>query len=295
MDFAHLHLHTHYSFRDSLVKPDELALRASEYGYANVAVTDHGHISSWIDFYTEMRSEDINPVLGVEAYFVPDIVEKESKCRHVTLLAMNNTGYRNLIHMMSVAGTDGFYYTPRTDKNMLEEYSEGVFCLSGCSYSGLMGQGLTLLDSVDYARWFQSVFDDRFMLEIMPHTFDQQAKANRRALLVSKVVSVPLVLTSDVHYIDKVDSEAHDMLMVIQNRDPYSQKCFWFKSQDEVEEDIYKIGGSWKSIMKDAAEMAFEVANSCNVDIEFGNFRYPKFQVPTNDKGFNKWLRQNNT
>ncbi|MBT4691917.1 MAG: PHP domain-containing protein, partial [Planctomycetaceae bacterium] len=226
--FTHLHCHTHYSLLDGASSIPKLVQRAKDHGMNSLAITDHGNLHGALEFYRECRKQDINPIIGYEAYIAPDSrfeksagSQKESNF-HLTLLAQNRTGFKNLIKLASAAYLEGFYFKPRIDKQLLEHHSEGLVCLSGCVSSEfnqaiLKGFGdVPQLDkAIEVSQWFQKVFDDRYFIEVMNNGIEIQRMALEGSLAVAKRIGVPLVATSDCHYVDAVDADAQDVMLCI--------------------------------------------------------------------------------
>ena len=225
--FTHLHCHTHYSLLDGASSIPKLVGRAKDHGFNALAITDHGNLHGALQFYKECRKNEINPIIGYEAYIAPSSrFEKSGSMResnyHLTLLAQNRTGFKNLVKMASHAYLEGFYYKPRIDKQLLEDHSEGIVCLSGCVSSEfnqaiLKGYGdIPDLDkAIEASKWFESLFGDRYFIEVMNNGIEIQRMALEGAVAVAKKLGTPVVATSDCHYVDAEDAEAQDVMLCI--------------------------------------------------------------------------------
>lgn len=228
-DYVHLHNHTQYSLLDGLTKLGPLMDFVADQGMSAVAMTDHGTLSGAIDFYKEAQAKGIKPLIGIETYVAArqhtdkDPV-KDKQRFHLILLAMNNTGYQNLMRLSTKANLDGYYYFPRVDHDLLEQYNEGIIALSACM-GGEIGDALKqgqYDQARDIAVWYKSVFGDRYYLEIQDHghpdnplhSSDQQA-INEQVLTLGKELSIPVVVTCDAHYLKHEDQEAHEILLCV--------------------------------------------------------------------------------
>ena len=221
--FVHLHCHSHYSLLDGASRVPELVTRAKELGMNAIALTDHGNLYGAIEFYGECKDAGINPVLGYEAYVAPNNrTERDARRRgdagfHLTLLAKNRTGFQNLMKMASVAFLEGYHYVPRIDKKLLAEHKEGIICLSGCA-SGEFSEFI-LKDQIDEAKnlaeWFAKTFGKNFFVEIQNNGLDIQKRCADCAIDIADRLGLPLVATSDAHYLCQADSSAHDVLLCI--------------------------------------------------------------------------------
>src|SRR5436190_2206311 len=221
--FVHLHCHTHYSLLDGASRIPELVERVKEAGMTAVAMTDHGNLYGAIEFYNACKSAGLNPIIGYEAYVSPThLRDREAKKRgdagyHLTLLAKNGVGFRNLIRMSSVAFLDGYYYVPRIDKELLFAHREGLICLSGCAsaeFSEFILKG-QLDEAKKLAAWFHEVFGKDFYVEIQNNGIEVQKLCAEGAIDIANSMGLPLVATSDAHYLRKNDAPAHDVLLCI--------------------------------------------------------------------------------
>ena len=295
MAFTHLHVHTEYSLLDGSNKIKEYVARVKELGMNSAAITDHGVMYGVIDFYRAARAEGINPILGCEVYVAPgsrfdrERVEGEDRYYHLVLLAENNTGYSNLMKIVSKGFVDGYYYRPRVDREVLEQYHEGIIALSAC----LAGEIPRLLQRGLYeeakaaALWHQDIFGKgNYFLELQDHGIPEQRTVNQQLLRMSKETGIGLVATNDVHYTYEEDVEPHDILLCIQtgkkladeNRMRYEGGQYYVKSEAEMRELFpYAL---------EALENTQRIADRCHVEIEFGVTKLPKYDVPD---GMTSW------
>jgi DNA polymerase-3 subunit alpha len=295
MAFTHLHVHTEYSLLDGSSKIKELAARAKELGMDSMAITDHGVMYGVIDFYKAAKEVGIKPILGCEVYVSPgsrfdrETVSGEDRYYHLVLLAENLTGYQNLIKIVSKGFVDGFYYRPRVDYEILKEYHEGIICLSAC----LAGEVQRYLERGLYqqgkeaALKYQEIFGrGNFFLELQDHGIMAQKTVNQALLRLSKELDMELVATNDIHYTFAEDAAAHDILLCIQtnkkvtdeNRMRYEGGQYYCKSEEEMRE-LFPYA-------KEALDNTYKIAQRCNVEIEFGVTKLPKFEVP---QGYDSW------
>lgn len=289
MSFTHLHVHTEYSLLDGSGKIEEITARAKELGMDSLAITDHGVMYGVIDFYRAARNVGIKPILGCEVYVAPGSrFEKEpgisdDRYYHLILLAENNTGYANLMKIVSKGFVDGFYYKPRVDYEVLEEYSEGIICLSAC----LAGEVQKLLarnlyeEACKAALKYEAIFGKgNYFLELQDHGIPTQKLVNRLLVRMSRELNIELVATNDVHYTYEDDAEAHDILLCIQtgkkvndeDRMRYEGGQYYLKSEEEMRELF--------SYAPQALDNTHKIAERCNVEIEFGVTKLPKYDVP---------------
>jgi len=226
--FVHLHCHSHYSLLDGASSIPKLVQRTADHGMNALALTDHGNLHGALQFYNACRAKDINPIVGYEAYIAPGSRTNKSgrgkdSSYHLTLLCQNATGFKNLVKMASHASLEGFYYKPRIDKDLLEAHHEGIICLSGCVSSefsrailrGGGGAEDSLSEARDVAAWFHKLFGDRYFIEIMNNNVDIQKPQLEGAVQVANHMGLPLVATSDCHYVDREDAEAQDVMLCI--------------------------------------------------------------------------------
>ena len=299
MSFTHLHLHTEYSLLDGACRIEPLVKRAKELGQSALAITDHGVMYGVIDFYRACKREGIKPVIGCEVYVAPrsrfdKTFEYDREYYHLILLCENNTGYRNLIKLVSLAYTEGFYGKPRVDRDILEKYHEGLICLSAC----LAGEApRRLLDgdyaaALDAARYYQKTFGrDNYFIELQDHGLDEQKRVNPQLICIAKELGAGLVATNDCHYINKKDSKLHEILLCIQtnhtvhdeNKMTFKTEEFYLKSEQEMRELFPDVG--------EAVDNTSRIAERCNVEIEFGKRKLPDFKTPDNEDHY-QYLRR---
>lgn len=284
MSFTHLHVHTEYSLLDGSSKIKELAKRVKELGMDSIAITDHGVMYGVIDFYKACKAEGIKPIIGCEVYVTGGSRHvKENGYYHLVLLAENDTGYHNLMKIVTRGFTEGFYYKPRVDYEVLETYHEGVIALSAC----LAGEVATNLRKDDYeaakqsALHLQEIFgEENFFLELQDHGLREQTIVNTGILKLSKETGIPMVATNDCHYIFKEDADAHDILLCIQtgkkvadeDRMRYEGGQYYVKSEEEMRK-LFPYA-------QQAMDNTYKIAQRCQVEIEFGVQKVPKFDVP---------------
>lgn len=295
MSFTHLHVHTEFSLLDGSCKIKEIVARAKELGMDSLAITDHGVMYGVIDFYKAAKEVGIKPIIGCEVYVAPgsrfnkEAGQSEDKYHHLVLLAENNKGYSNLMKIVSKGFIDGFYYKPRVDYEVLEQYHEGIIALSAC----LAGEVQKYLARGFYeegkkaALKYQDIFGKgNYYLELQDHGIPEQKMVNSSLLRMSKELDIELVATNDVHYINAEDSVAHDILLCIQtgkkvsdeDRMRYEGGQFYLKSEDEMRKLFpYAL---------QALENTHKIAQRCNVEIEFGVTKLPRYDVPD---GYTSW------
>jgi DNA polymerase-3 subunit alpha len=288
-DFVHLHLHTEYSLLDGACRLDRLMDKAHELQFAALAITDHGAMHGVIDFYKAAREKGIKPIIGCEVYVAPGSrLEKKNSgggrdvYHHLGLLAKDESGYKNLIKLTTAAHLEGYYYKPRIDKEILAAHKEGLIALSGCLASEI--PDWIMKDQPDKAReavdWFkQTLGADNFYLELQNHGIPEQAKVNRYLIQWAKEFGLKLVATNDVHYVEKSHSHAHDCLVCIGTQtvlsDPkrmsagYVPEQFYLRSEEEMKARFTET--------PEAITNTREVADQCNLTIEFGKLHYPVF------------------
>ena len=299
MDFTHLHVHTEYSLLDGSCKIKELVARAKELGMDSLAITDHGVMYGVIDFYKACKEAGIKPILGCEVYVAPGSrFDKTSgasddKYNHLVLLAENNEGYNNLMKIVSRGFTEGFYYKPRVDKELLRKYSKGIIALSAC-LAGEIPRFLTrgmYEDAKAVALEYEEIFGKgNFFLELQDHGIPEQRMVNPQILRIAKETGIELVCTNDIHYINAEDADAHDILLCIQtgkkvsdeNRMRYEGGQYYLKSKEEMAA-LFKYA-------PESLENTHKIAMRCNVEIEFGVTKLPHFEVP---EGYSSWTYLN--
>lgn len=289
-DFVHLHLHTEYSLLDGACRLDRLMDRAHELKFPSLAITDHGVLYGAIDFYKAARDKGIKPIIGCEVYVAPGSrLEKKTSAggrdvyNHLVLLAKDEVGYKNLIKLTTAAHLEGYYYKPRIDKELLAAHKEGLIALSGCLASEIpeainKDQLQKARDGID---WFkQTLGAENFYLELQNHNIPEQAKVNRHLIPWAKEFGLKLVATNDVHYVEKGHSHAHDCLICIgtqtqladTRRMKYPEEQFYLRTPEEMKARFAEI--------PEAIQNTLEVAEKCNLEIEFGKLHYPVFTPP---------------
>ncbi len=294
VDFTHLHVHTEYSLLDGAAAVDRLIKKAKSMNMSAIAMTDHGVMYGAVDFYKAAISEGIKPIIGCEVYTAPRTrFDKQHEFdlgfSHLVLLAKNNNGYQNLIKLVSDAFTDGFYYKPRVDEELLERYSEDLICLSAC----LAGEIPKLLLEGDYegakkkALWYQSIYGkENYFIELQDHGIDEQKRILPMLIKLADEIDAPLVATNDIHYIEKNDAPYQDVLMCIQmgkkvddtDRMKFSTDEFYLKSALEMKE-LFSYAPS-------AIENTRKIADMCNVSFDFDKTYLPRYDVPDNMSAF---------
>lgn len=285
--FTHLHVHTQYSMLDGAIRLPDLIEKCQEFGMDSIAITDHGAMFGALEFYTKAKKADIKPIIGSELYIAPRSRKDRKKvdgqvAYHLVLLAMNYTGYLNLMKMASIAQHEGFYYKPRIDKEVLREYNEGIIALTAC----LHGEVPYYIhkNEMDTAREkaneLLDIFGDRLYFEIQENGIPEQQIANKGILKLSKELGVKVVATNDCHYLNREEAHAHEVLLCIQTGktidDPkrfrYSTDEFYLKSQEEMAERF--------AYCPEAIANTQEVADRCNLEIDLGDYYFPDFPVP---------------
>ncbi len=305
MEFTHLHVHTHFSLLDSTIKLEPLFTKAQSYKMDAIALTDHGNMFGAVEFFTTAKNFGIKPIIGSELYIAPtsrfdkNIIKNpdselapymtmRSGLSHLTVLCMNETGYKNLCKLVSTGFLEGFYYKPRIDKEILKEYNEGLIALSGClkgeiphlSWTGYMDKAREI------SKWYKSVFEDRFYFELQQNNVPQQLVVNQRLLELSEELNIPLVATSDCHYLEQSDAYFHEVLMAIQlglklpieKADVVKYDQFYFKSPETIKNDF--------SFCPKAIATTREITERCNFEFKFTDetgkriYHLPKFETP---------------
>lgn len=281
--FTHLHTHSHYSLLDGLAKIDDLINRAKELGMDSLALTDHGNLYGAVEFYKKAKTAGIKPIIGIEAYVMPEGNSAE-KYYHLILLCQNQTGWKNLLKLVTHANLEGFYYKPRINKNYLRQHSDGLIALSGC-ISGEIGRNILnnqMAEAERVALDYQNIFGrGKFFLEIGNHPgVKETIKARDGIIKLAKKTGIPLAATQDIHYLKKEDAEYHDILLAVQtgnklddpDRLSLKDDDFSMRSPDEMAE-----------LFKDLPEAIANtqlIADQCNLEIELNKIHLPKFQVP---------------
>lgn len=283
--FAHLHVHTEYSLLDGMCRIPQLVARAKELGMDSLAITDHGAMYGAIEFYLAALEAGIKPIIGCEFYLAPNSrFSRDTSDRnnyHLILLAKNQTGYRNLIQLVTKAHLEGFYYKPRVDKELLKQHRQGLIALSGCT-SGEVPRlvlGGRLQEAKQAVLWYQQTFGD-FYLEIQRHPIPELEQINQVLIPMSGELGIPLVATNDVHYVNREDASTHDLLLCIgTNSSIYDEKrvkmagdFFYLRSPQEMAELFQDI--------PQALENTEHIAEKCNLKLEFGRLHLPEIELP---------------
>lgn len=297
MSFTHLHLHTEYSLLDGACRIPKLVERIKALGMTSCAITDHGVMYGCIDFYSAMKDAGIKPIIGCEVYVCRDRLDKSAANReysHLILLCENNTGYQNLMKLVSEGFLTGYYYRPRIDYNLIRQHSEGLICLSAC----LSGDLPKLLlqgrydDAEAYVREMQDIFGEKnFYVEIMDHGIREEKIVMPRLISLAREMNVPLVATNDCHYLEEKDADAQEVLLCIQtgktlddaNRMRMDTRQLYVKSEDEMR--------TLFAACPDAVDRTQEIADRCNVEFEFGVTRLPHYPVPAGETALSMLTR----
>lgn len=295
MAFAHLHVHTEYSLLDGSNKIKEYVKRVKELGMDSAAITDHGVMYGVIDFYKEATAAGLNPIIGCEVYVAPrsrfdrELTGGEDRYYHLVLLAENNTGYANLVKIVSRGFTEGYYYRPRVDMEVLEEFHEGIIALSAClagEVQRYIQKGL-IDEAGKVAKRYEACFGrGNFFLELQDHGIPTQQTVNAALLRMSKELDIPLVATNDVHYTYAEDAQPHDILLCLQtgkkladeDRMRYEGGQYYVKSEEEMK-GLFPY--AWEAV-----ENTQRIADRCHVEIEFGKYKVPHYEVP---EGHDSW------
>ena len=297
MSFTHLHLHTEYSLLDGACRIPKLVERIKALGMTSCAITDHGVMYGCIDFYSAMKDAGIKPIIGCEVYVCRDRLDKSAANReysHLILLCENNTGYQNLMKLVSEGFLTGYYYRPRIDYNLIRQHSEGLICLSAC----LSGDLPKLLlqgrydDAEAYVREMQDIFGEKnFYVEIMDHSIREEKIVMPRLISLAREMNVPLVATNDCHYLEEKDADAQEVLLCIQtgktlddaNRMRMDTRQLYVKSEDEMR--------ALFAACPDAVDRTQEIADRCNVEFQFGVTRLPHYPVPAGETALSMLTR----
>lgn len=294
-DFVALHNHTHYSLLDGLQKVIPMVERVAELGMEAVAITDHGTMSGAIELYKEALARDIKPIIGIETYIAPRTHKdkepsKDKANYHLIILAMNNTGYQNLMRLSTIANLEGFYYKPRIDHELLEKYSEGLIILSGC-IGGEVGDALRqdqYEKAVEIAKWYKKIFGDRYYIELQdhghpdhPHGWVEQQMVNKQLIKLASELGIECVVTMDAHYLKHEDQMAHEILLCVQtgsfidDENRMSLKEFELHIADPID-----LIGRWRDLLPSAVSNTKVIADRCSVTLELGKILIPKFPLP---------------
>ena len=286
-NFVHLHIHSEFSLLDGANRIKDLPVRAKELGMDAMAITDHGVMYGVIDFYKACKKEGIKPIIGCEMYVAPrsrfdkdPVLDKQYN--HLILIAKNNQGYKNLSKLVSIGFVEGYYYKPRIDLEVLEQYHEGIICLSAC-LAGSLSQAIlngNMKKAEEVALWHKNVFKDDYYIEIQNNGIQEQVMVNQKLVQIARKLDIPLVATNDAHYLKKGDSYNHEVLLCIQtgkrmsdpDRMKFDTEDLYVKSPEEMSE--------YFSSFPDAIENTVKIADKCNVEFEFGHTILPNYDVP---------------
>ncbi len=286
--FAHLHCHTHYSLLDGASKIPELIKKVKELGMNSCAITDHGNLYGALEFYQTCKKEGVNPILGYEAYVAPGHRSDRSSSRmkdavfHLTLLAMNRTGFQNLVKMASKAFLEGFYYKPRIDKELIEQHHEGIICLSGCASSEL--SRLLLAEdferSEELVRWYVDKFGDRFYMEIQDGGVEIQQSCAEATITLANRMGLPLVATNDAHYLCQTDAKMHDVLLCVNTKSHVTDQNRMRIGTDQLfirsPEQMYAAFPN----AADAVSRSQEIADRVDIELDLKTRHFPVFTPP---------------
>lgn len=299
IDFAHLHVHTEFSLLDGAARIKDLVARAKELGMKHLAITDHGVMYGTIDFYKECKKQGIKPIIGCEVYLAPGPRQERQDVNgvryyHLILLAENQTGYKNLVKLVSLANIEGMYYKPRVDMELLRQYHEGIICLSAC-IAGNVPQALIQNNKDKAERLIQEYIDifgkDNYFLEIQNHGLPEERTANAGLIELAEKYGLGLVATNDSHYVRREDSEFHDILLCIQmsktvddpDRMRFNSDDYYLKSPEEM--------ASLFPDHPEALSNTVKIAERCQVDFEFGHIQLPYYPIPEAYKDDEAYLR----
>ena len=296
--FVHLHCHSHYSLLDGASDIGRLVKKCKEQGMNALALTDHGNLHGALEFYRKAKDGGINPIIGYEAYIAPgsrhergNAGSSKEASYHLTLLAQNKTGFQNLVKLASAASLEGFYYKPRIDKEILKAHSEGIICLSGCVSSEFSRAVLKGIDTSeaekearDVAGWFHNLFGDRYFIEVMNNGVDIQRMQLEGAVEIAKRLGLPVVTTSDAHYVNEDDAEAQDIMLCIStgrfrtdtSRMKMDGNQYFLRSPEQMYD---KFPG-----LEDAVARSQQIADSVDIDLKLGKYYFPNFACPESKK-----------
>ncbi len=299
-DFIHLHNHTDFSLLDGAASIKKMVAKAKDLGMKHLAITDHGNMFGALHFYRECKANDINPILGCEFYVAPGSRniksgnDKKSRSNHLILLAKNYEGYKNLMVLASKAYTEGFYYKPRIDDELLEQYSSNLICTSSC-LAGYIPRKLLdnqFEDAKTKAKFYQDIFGkNNFYLELQDHGIPEQKIVNEKMIVLSKETGIPLVATNDMHYLDKEDANAQDILICIgtnkkkheEKRMRFSSSEFYMKSKEEMFETFKET--------PEALQNTVRIAESCSIKIDLPGPLLPEYEIPEEFTTPDEYLR----
>ncbi len=300
-DFVHLHVHSQYSLLHAATQLEPLIKQVQKFGMNAVALTDHANMFAAVEFYEKAKKEGIKPILGCEVYYLikGSHLDRDSKrmdpnLAHLILLVENQEGYRNLCKLLSLSYLEGFYYKPRLDKELLKQYSKGLFALSCCSKGEVPKKIIegNLEEAKNSARQLAAIFPNRFYLELTDHGLSHEKMVNEALIDFSKELSIPLVATNNVHYLKQKDRESHEALLCIQtgrtlkeeDRLSYDGDEFYLKSPEEMQ--------ALFADYPEALENTRKIADACQFDFDFNTYYFPKFVLPENAKSLEDFLNK---
>ncbi len=286
-NFVHLHIHSEFSLLDGANRIKDIPVIASKLGMNAIAITDHGSMFGVIDFYKACKANDIKPIIGCEVYVAPRTRHDkdpnlDSKYNHLILLAKDKQGYQNLSKLVSIGYTEGFYYKPRIDKEILEKYHEGLVCLSAC-LAGEVNQAILnndMNEAKKVALWFKELFGEDYYLEIQNNGVKEQVLVNQKLIELSKELNIPLVATNDAHYSTREDAYNHEVLLCIQTGKKMSDEDRMRFETDELYIKSPEEMSDYFSNVPEAIENTVKIAEKCNVEFEFGHTILPNYNVP---------------
>ena len=294
-DYVALHNHTHYSLLDGLQKVAPMVSYVKELGMEAVAITDHGTLSGAVELYKEATAQEIKPIIGMETYIAARNHDQKDAGKdkinyHLILLSMNNTGYQNLMRLSTIANLEGYYYKPRIDHNLLEQYNEGLIALSGC-IGGEVGDALRngqYDKAKEIATWYKGIFGDRYYIELQDHGhpdhpsgWAEQRAVNEQLIKLAEELKIECVVTMDAHYLKHEDQEAHEILLCVQTGSFLDESSRMSLKEFELHiADPKEIIARWENTLPQAVSNTKVIADRCNVTMEFGKILIPKFPLP---------------
>lgn len=298
--FVHLHLHTQYSLLDGAIKFSDLFRMAKHYEMPAVAITDHGNLFGALEFYQHAKEAGVKPIIGCEVYYTvgsrfdrgEEVKNNKKKLHHLTLLAQDREGYKNLCKMVSAAYLEGFYYKPRVDRELLERFSKGLICFSGCLASET--SHLIFNEQEEELRsrfkWYSDLFEDRYFLEIQENGLSEQNLVNKKLIKYSNELGIPLIATNDCHYLKQEDAAAQDILVCIQtgktlsdsDRLRFGTDELYFKSPDVIRKQF--------NYCQEACDNTIKIADRCKIEFSFGRYFLPKFDIPKKEETIEEYF-----
>ena len=298
-EFVHLHVHSEFSLLDGANRIKDLPVRAKELGMKSIAITDHGVMYGVIDFYKACKKEGIKPIIGCEVYVAPRSrfdkdgqIDKEYN--HLILLAKDNVGYKNLSKLVSIGFTDGYYYKPRIDLEVLEKYHEGLIALSAC-LAGSINRAIlenNMEKAENIAKWFKNVFKEDYYLELQNNGIKEQVLVNQKLVEIARKLDIPLVATNDAHYLKKEDAYNHEVLLCIQTGKRITDEDRMRFETDELYIKTPEEMADYFSNIPEAIENTVKIAEKCNVEFEFGHTILPNYDVPEEYKTHYDYLKK---